>query len=103
MMVNLSPDDVVCATSEQVSCELAGEVVVLSLRTGEYYGLNEVAAAAWGHLQAPVAVSALRDALLEEFSGVTAERCAEELDALLRELARMGLVDVRAAAAAGAA
>lgn len=40
----LSLDSIVAVTPEQVSSELSGEAVILSLKDGVYYGLNEVGA-----------------------------------------------------------
>jgi hypothetical protein len=90
----LSLNSVVVASDDQVSCELQGEMVVLSLREGEYYGLNSVAAAVWTHIETPQTVVSIRDALLEEFSGVSEEQCTHELLTLLQELAAMELIRI---------
>lgn len=87
-------DSTVSLSDEQVACELQGEMVVLSLADGEYYGLNPVAAAVWKHLEQPKRVSEIRDALLDEFSGVDDERCTAELSRLLTELRDLRLIRV---------
>lgn len=87
-------DSTVSLSDEQVACELQGEMVVLSLADGEYYGLNPVAAAVWKHLEQPKRVSEIRDALLDEFSGVDDERCTAELSHLLTELRDLRLIRV---------
>ena len=92
--MGISMDLVVHAADEQVSCELSGEVVVLSLRSGEYFGLNPVAAAVWALVQSPRTVLEIRDALLEQFAGVSEEKCTEELLPLIEELRVMELVTV---------
>ena len=43
-MNGLSLETTVVASPQQVSCDVANEAVLLSMRDGEYYGLNEVAA-----------------------------------------------------------
>ena len=91
---SVAPDSLVSATEEQVSCDLDGEVVVLSLESGEYFGLNPVAASLWKLLQAPRTVTQLRDALLAEYEGVGAAECEEEVLSLLEEMAELGLVRV---------
>lgn len=91
---DISLDSTVSLSDEQVACELQGEMVVLSLADGEYYGLNPVAAAVWRHIEKPMRVSDLRDALLDEFSGVTEERCTAELSRLLAELRNLRLVRI---------
>lgn len=90
----IAMDSVVTATPEQVSCGLESEVVVLSLESGEYFGLNPVAASVWNHVQEPRTVAELRDALLDEYDGVTPEECARGVLALLREMAELRLICV---------
>lgn len=91
----ISLSSVVSATQDQVSCELSGEVVVLSLRNGEYFGLNPVAASVWEMIQTPLSVAEVRDALLQTFSGITPDQCAEEVLRLLSELRDLDLVEVQ--------
>ena len=49
----LDLNTVVRASPQQISCGVADEAVLLSMRDGEYYGLNEVAASIWKHVQQP--------------------------------------------------
>ena len=90
----LTLGSVVSVSQEQISCELSGEMVVLSLRNGEYFGLNPVAASVWTLIQSPRTVREVRDDLLGQFSGITPEQCALEVLTLLEELRRMQLVEV---------
>ena len=90
----ITPRSWVAVSSEQVSCDLAGEAVVLSLRDGAYYGMNPVGARVWQLIQKPVAVSAVRDALLGEYGDVTADQCEREVVMLLTQLADWDLVQV---------
>ncbi len=90
---SISLESSVVASPKQVSCEMADEVVILSLRTGEYYGLNPVAATMWNLLQQRRTVSELRDALLDEYSGVTQEQCAREVLEVLAEMVDLELVE----------
>jgi hypothetical protein len=84
----------VVVSSEQVSCDLADEAVILSLKDGTYYGLNPVAARVWELLQEPRTVSEIRDTLLEEYQ-VDAERCTRELLELLERFRAWGLLERR--------
>ncbi|PYO16907.1 MAG: PqqD family protein, partial [Gemmatimonadetes bacterium] len=43
----IATSSVVVATKDQVSSDLAGEAIVLSLRTAMYYGLDQVGARIW--------------------------------------------------------
>ena len=85
----------VIASPEHVACDLDDETVILSLKTGQYYGLNPVAAAVWRMIPERRSVAAVRDGLMKEFAGVTVEQCEEELLKLLTEFEELGLVEVK--------
>jgi hypothetical protein len=89
----------VVASKEQVSCDLAGEAAILNLSNGFYYGLGPVGARIWNLIQTGVRVSAIRDAIVREYN-VEAERCENDLLALLGELEAHKLIEVRDEAAA---
>ena len=67
------------------------EVVILSLESGTYYGLEGVAARIWSHLQQPISVLALRDAIADEFD-VDVQQCEDDLHSFLDEMIAKGLV-----------
>jgi hypothetical protein len=90
----LSLDSVVVASSQQVSCDVAGEAVLLSMRDGEYYGLNEVAASIWRLVQQPRTPLQIRNALLEEYEGISASECEHAVAAFLTEMFALNLIDV---------
>lgn len=47
--------------------ELDGEIVLLDLKSGVYYGLNEVGSRMWTHLSTLSDLDEIMDKLLEEF------------------------------------
>ena len=93
MKTMVSVDSTIMATKEQVSADLAGESVILNLKSGVYYGLDPVGATVWGLIQEPKSLSEVRDAVLQEYE-VEPERCERDLLALFQELAEEGLVEV---------
>ncbi len=90
----VSGSSTVVAAKDQVSSDLGGEVAILDLKAGVYYGLDAVGARIWSLIQEPRTVNEIRDILLEEYD-VEPERCERDLLALLRRLADEGLVEVR--------
>lgn len=82
------------AVKEQVSCDLGGESVILSLKSGEYFGLDPVGARVWSLIQEQTSVKALRDTILEEYD-VEPEVCQRDLLALLKEMADQSLIEVQ--------
>jgi len=94
MSVNLSLQSVVVAAKDQVSCDLGGEVAILSIRNGVYYGLDPVGAQIWNLLQKPLRVAEIREAVVQEYE-VEPERCGRDLIALLEKLLVEGLIEVK--------
>ena len=88
----------VMASTDQVSCDLAGEAAILNLKNSVYYGLDTVGARIWTLVQEPITVGAVRDAMLREYD-VEPERCERDLIDLLQKLAAEGLIAIKSAAA----
>jgi hypothetical protein len=90
----LSDDSRIAASSNQVSCDLAGEVAILNLGNGIYYGLDPVGARVWTLVQEPVTFAQVRDAMLLEFD-VDADVLETDLRQLFRDLVKQGLIDIQ--------
>jgi hypothetical protein len=90
----LSVSSAVVATSAQVSSDLAGEAVILSLSSGVYYGLNEVGASIWNLIQQPKIIKEIHEILLQEYD-VEASQCEQDILTLLTELSEVGLIEVK--------
>jgi hypothetical protein len=84
----------VVAAGDLLASSFGAEQVILSLKDGVYYGLEDVGARIWRLLQRPMTVAAIRDALLAEYD-VDPERCGRDLRGLLADLAAHGLIEVR--------
>lgn len=89
----ISKRSVVTAAKEQVSCDLAGEAVILNLESGVYFGLNKLGARVWSLIQEPTTVQKVHEVLLDEYD-VEPERCERDLLALLQKLLEAGLLEV---------
>jgi hypothetical protein len=83
----------VVAAKDQVSTDLGGEMAILNLKSGVYYGLDAVGARIWDLIQGPRTVHEIRDVIVEEYD-VELERCERDLFALLDQLARENLIEV---------
>lgn len=97
MADRMDADTRVVAARDQVSVEVEGEAVILSLADGVYYGLDPVGARVWTLLEQPRTVAELRDAVVAEWE-VDAPTAERDLLVLLDALAARGLVEVRPAA-----
>lgn len=89
----------IVATKEQVSSDLAGEAVILNLKSGVYYGLNAVGSSIWDLIQQPKTVNEIRAALLAEYD-VEPDQCDGDLHTILTDLLGAGLIEVEYEAAA---
>jgi hypothetical protein len=84
-------------SSDQVSGDLQeGDLAILNLKDGVYYGLNPVGSRIWSLLQAPKSVAEIRDTLLAEYN-VETDVCTRELIDLLSHLSSRQLIEIHAA------
>ena len=90
----VSIGSIVVAAKDQLSCDLAGEAVILNLKSGVYYGLDPIGARIWQLIQVPKAVQHIRDAILDEYD-VEASQCEQDLLALLANMEAQGLIEVQ--------
>ncbi len=81
----------VIATDNAVGCDIEGEMVLLDLTSGTYFGLNPVGAEIWNFVREEKSVQDIQQHLMSAYD-VTAERCEAEVKALLSQLAEKGLV-----------
>ena len=91
--INIELNSIVVAAADQVSCDLEGDAAILNLKTGVYYGLDDIGASLWRMLNEPRRVDELVEALLGEYE-VDREECQRDVIALLGELAVRGLVEI---------
>ena len=94
MQTKLLRDSIVKVAGQQVSCDLAGEMVILSLQSGQYFGLNEVGARIWNLIQEPKTVGVVFEALLQEYD-VTPDQLEGEVLELLEKMAINQLIEVK--------
>lgn len=90
----LSTDTRVGPAPDQISCDLNGEAVILNLKSGVYYGLDEVGARVWKLIEEPRTLHEIRDELVQEYD-VSPEQCEADVRGLLARMLDEGLIEVR--------
>lgn len=75
--------------------DLNGEGVLLNLKSGVYFGLNQVGTRVWQLLEEHSVLAEILDRLLEEFD-VPSEECSRDLLNLVLEMEQQGLVTISA-------
>lgn len=82
------------ASKGAVGCDIEGEMVLLDLESGTYFGLNAVGAEIWNHLREERSFDEIQRHLLSIYN-VSPARCETEVAALLHQLREKGLVSSR--------
>jgi hypothetical protein len=93
-MADLSTQSIVVAGKDQVSSDLAGETVLLSMSSAHYYGFEGVGSRIWELIAEPMRVSDVCNMIGIEYD-VTPERCEADVLGFLRALDEKGLIEVR--------
>lgn len=83
----------VMVAPEHVTCDVAGESLILSLKDGVYYGLDPVSAWIWELLKDAHTVEQLRDRMVERYE-IEVERCEGDLFELLDQMREWNLIEV---------
>jgi Coenzyme PQQ synthesis protein D (PqqD) len=89
----IGTQSLIAASKDQVSKELEGEVIILDLARGAYYGLDGVAARVWDLIQEPKTAQQVLQILVAEYD-VEPARCETDLRSLLEDLAAHQLIEV---------
>lgn len=69
--------------------------MLLNQADGVYYGLSDVGARVWALVERSASIARIRETIGAEYD-VDAARCASDIDRLIGELIRRGLVVVAA-------
>ena len=76
-----------------VSGNMDGEVVMLSIQRGEYFGLDKIGSRIWELIENLVSIKEIRSILIEEYD-VDEETCLKDLIEFLEDLQNKGLLIV---------
>lgn len=90
----LSAQSVVEWQPGPLAADIGGEVVLMSVERGNYFGLDDIGSEIWRRLERPVRVADLVAGLATDYDAdlATIER---DVLALLQDLARHGLIAAR--------
>ena len=71
--------------------ELDGEMVILNMQSGLYYGIDAVGSRIWQMLEEKVPPATMVDLLLEEYE-IEADLCSQQVATFLSELEKNNLI-----------
>jgi hypothetical protein len=98
-MTTLTLETTVRQHPDQIAAEADGEVLMMHLESGNYFGLNEVASFIWNRLDTPRTIAELCADVQAEFA-VDEDRCAADALAFLQGMVEDGLAEVVASPSA---
>jgi len=84
----------VTANRDHLVAELSGEMVILHVEKGVYYGLDKLGTRVWRLIQEPRTIDELVQTILKEYE-VEPEQAERDLVALVQDLATNGLAEIR--------
>ena len=90
----LTLKSIISVSPSQTSSELLNEIVILELKSGVYYGLNETGSKIWSLIQQSMTVAEIRDALLAEYE-IDSESCTHYVINLIEDLVAKDLAVVK--------
>ena len=90
-MTDLNPDTPLIRDPDLVAADMDGDLVMMSIDNGEYYGVGGVGPRVWELLESPRTIEQITAAIVDEFE-VEAETCREDILGFIRQLLDMGLV-----------
>ena len=89
-----APDtSMVVRATHQICYEMAGEVIILSLKSGTYHSLDEVGAKIWALVEKPISVSDICESIRNGYD-VQAVVCEQDVQRFIEGLKAAGLIQV---------
>ena len=76
-----------------IASNLDGEIVMMSVENGEYYGLDEIGSRIWELIEKPIVIVKLIQSLMVEFE-VERQQCEEDTLEFLADLFSRNLINL---------
>ena len=92
-MSPIEPATLIIRHPEMIAAEMDGDLVMMSIERGEYFGIGGVGTRAWELLEQPTTVDRLCAVICEEFD-VDEATCHKDILGFANELLTLGLVQV---------
>ena len=93
-MPDVTADSVVhAAPDRQLSTNLAGEIVILDIERGIYFGLSEVGVVIWEALQSPITIGAIVERVVSAYDVPPGTAEVDTIE-LVNDLVTRGLVEI---------
>lgn len=90
-MSSIGPETPVVRDPDMIAAAMDGDLVMMSIERGQYYGLGGVGPRVWELLETPSSVDQLCLAIVEEYD-VGEDVCRSDIQAYVEKLLDMGLL-----------
>lgn len=89
--MEIAASTIVQRRADVLAADVGGEIVLMSVERGKYFGLDEVGSEIWRAIEAPTDVAALCNRLLRNYDGL-ADVVERDVIALLHQLLEHDLI-----------
>lgn len=86
-------DDLIKRTDKVLASDMDGEIVMMDVDQGKYFGLRDVGAFIWAALEMPETVGKLIDNVSDHFEVEDEDNVEEDVIALLKQMLERNLVE----------
>lgn len=84
-------DSIITQANDQVSTDLDGEVILMSIKQGNYFGFDKILSRIWALIEKPISVADLCHELMEEYD-VEKKRCETDILEVINNLYKEDLI-----------
>lgn len=95
-MESISPNTIITRNKDVVFNKLDDEIIMMSAKKGDYYGLDSIGAIIWQHIENPITFEKLIFILLEEFD-VTEQECLLDVTEFILSLEKNEIINLQKA------
>jgi len=92
--VDIRLEHIISRSENQVSADINGETVMMSVEHGSYFGLDTIGSRIWSLIENPISVANIIDILIAEYE-VTRNACTVDVIRFLSDLYGKGLIQRR--------
>jgi hypothetical protein len=90
-MTNLTLNTCLTRDPDLVCAEMDGDLVMMSIENGEYYGIGGVGTRIWELLDQPTTIQQLVETIKSEFD-IEEDRCRDDVLSFSEKLFELGLI-----------
>jgi Coenzyme PQQ synthesis protein D (PqqD) len=92
-MDQINENIIISRQKDVVFNKLDDEIVMMSIKNGEYYGLDNIGSRIWEIIEKPVSVNQIADILKNEYA-VSESQCKNDVNEFLNILLKKDLIQI---------